>query len=79
MKQLLAEAVPLMDQAADRWRRASVLGKIGLGFVLLVLGGLLMVLLYRIKCALGIDVFTDGGVHDVIRAIKGQARLLLLG
>ena len=77
MKQLLAEAAPLMDQAVDRWRKASLLGKLGQGVILLVLSVLLFVALYRIKCALGIDVFADGGVHDVIRAIKGQAKLLL--
>ena len=77
MKQLLAEAAPLMDQAVERWRRASLLGKLGQGVILLALSVLLFVVLYRIKCALGIDVFADGGVHDVIRAIKAQAKLLL--
>ncbi|WP_119165232.1 hypothetical protein [Algihabitans albus] len=79
MKQLLVEAAPLMDQVVDRWRRASVPGKIGQGIVLLALTWVLLVLLYQIKCALGIDVFADGGVHDVIRAVKRQVKSLLLG
>ena len=79
MKRLLAETEPMMDRAARRWRKASLLGKVGQSVVLLVLTGLLMILLYRIKCALGIDIFANGGVHDAIGAIERKIGLLLLG